>query len=113
MTSEENLQSLKLHLISGAMESSEYCLISSSKWCAQQAHSLSVPLTDIPTPPKLLLSPENLPQFLFAKNLFAMKEYLRAYELLESCEDSPAIFLRFYCKLVARISRLYEIVRSY
>ena len=100
MASEENLQSLKVHLLSGAMESSEYCLISTSKWCAEQAHALSVPILDLPTPPKLKISPDNLPRFLFARNLFAMKEYLRAFELLESCEEAPALFLHFYCKLV-------------
>ena len=110
MTSEVNIQSIKEHLLFGAMESSEYCLISSSKWCAEQAHSLSVPLIDTPTPPRLDLSPNNLPRFLYARNLFAMKEYLRAFELLESCEEAPALFLRFYCKLVAIINHnLYPV----
>lgn len=97
-SSEDNMQSLKVRLLSGAMECSEYCLISSSKWCAEQSNSLSVPLLELPTPPVLNISPNNYPRFLFAKNLFAMKEYLRAGDALESCTESPAVFLKFYCK---------------
>ena len=94
MASQEDLQTLKVSLLSGSLESSQYCLTASAKWCAEQAHSIDITLDKLPPPPPLEISPP----FLYARSLFAMREYLRASELLEPCLDPAAIFLKFYCK---------------